>query len=252
MGLDRSDSVRRGESALTPGSSVMSLENRGLYTGDEKMSAASSHQVRPVSRPRGQVFLGLKIPPFSGKEDEDIAEWLEHYETIAQVQGWGSDAMKRGIGAYFTGLPKRWYVNRMKEPSIRPKRLSEAELDQIPWRYLTWKQVKELLLEHYLTVEPQGLLLESLLQHQLPTDSIVEHFHRKLDICQRLKYSDAHTVNYIRLTLRKDVRPFVPNDTMRPSALLKRLKELSRDLEAQDLSPDLRYCSDDEQGDSDR
>ena len=55
-------------------------------------------------RPRRTI---VDIRPFSGKEDEDISEWLIRWEIAATPNDWTPDQQLTMIPAYLTGRAAR-------------------------------------------------------------------------------------------------------------------------------------------------
>ena len=59
---------------------------------------------RSLGRPRRTI---VDIRPFSGKEDDDISEWLIRWEIAATANNWTSDQQLTMIPAYLTGRAAR-------------------------------------------------------------------------------------------------------------------------------------------------
>ena len=80
------------------------------------MDGTSGRTTRNVAGVAGARVAGMvlqikyKAPPaFTGKKDEDAADWLERYEAVGTYIQWGDAEMHGNFGMYLEGTACLWF-----------------------------------------------------------------------------------------------------------------------------------------------
>ena len=100
---------------------------------------------RHLGRPKRTI---LDICPFSGKEDDDISEWLIPWDIAATANKWTCDQQQTMIPAYLTGRAARVFWRLWDEIQSNSDDLKD-HLDEIfntkEKRYLARQKVQEVI-----------------------------------------------------------------------------------------------------------
>ena len=132
-----------------------------LRDGNEA-DAVVAAQERPVPAPRPRKTI-VNIQPFTGKDSEDITEWLINWDTAAVANGWTEENQIQLIPAYLSGRAGRMFW-----------RIPLEERQDL-------EQLKESLEELFNTEEKKFLARQKLQEiTQGPRESVAE-FSEKVD-----------------------------------------------------------------------
>ena len=91
--------VRNEETSSGP-----SLSSRGSEDGRNRMADDEA------ANRRAPPQLKFRSPPiFSGKKDEDAADWMDRYISIGQYNRWEEEELRDNFGMYLEGTARKWF-----------------------------------------------------------------------------------------------------------------------------------------------
>ena len=116
----------------------------------------------------------LHIPNFSGDGEEDLLDWLDHFESAAFALEWDESTKLKALPAYLTGTASKWYRCRIKS-------LTD---DEIPKTFedLKRKMVSDLAPSGY----RKSLIKELNAKKQRPDQSAIAYAYEVRDLCRRI------------------------------------------------------------------
>ncbi|RWS23389.1 hypothetical protein B4U80_13387 [Leptotrombidium deliense] len=155
--------------------------------------------------------------PFTGRSDECIVDWLDHFDMIGNANGWATDDEKfKRLPSYLDGTARKWYFGYVKQLKTPPK---------------DYKELKDAIKEVFGKGANQAISFDALHQRQmLLGESVEDYFFDKLRLCQRYNSSmtDLEKVNI----LLRGLAPYLldriyPLQPKTPSELFKLLRLFS-------------------------
>ena len=120
------------------------------------------------------VSQHLHIPNFSGDGDEDLLDWLDHFESSAIALEWDEDTKLKALPAYLIGTASKWYRCRIKTLTneLAPKSFEEIKR----------KMVSDLAPSGY----RKSLIKKLNNKKQRPDQSAISYSYEIRDLCRRI------------------------------------------------------------------
>ncbi|KZS08161.1 Uncharacterized protein APZ42_027947 [Daphnia magna] len=168
-------------------------EDLETSSDDEEPSSESSRSSVPSPLPPLAMAqrapapqLKYRFPPiFYGKKEEDVADWLERYESTAQYNRWGPNEKLENFGMHLDGTARKWFLclGAVADWQDTPAVVAAPGVAAVPTvPGLRTKFLTEFQAQHYSRYQEARLRQRK----QRIEDSGKEYFYDVIDLCRKI------------------------------------------------------------------
>lgn len=161
------------------------------------------HQAECRQVGRGKVRVFVEATEFSGKEDEDVDDWLYHFERVAVANGWSQEDRFDIAPAFLRGYASKWFRS-VEMDTNKPN---------------TWKVLKSLIEKEFRPVQQEAEILDRLIELKQEEKQPVRSFITKFKeiISNHDGITEEILIYFFVKALRTDLREKVKST--KPSSL---------------------------------
>lgn len=165
---------------------------------------------------------------FCIEEGMDIEDWLTEYEEMGRARSFDDTTLKELLISNLKGSAHRWAINRTQFPTERNERdYKLLGVVAIPWRELTWQEVKDVFLKRYLSADKLTHLEQRFKAKQRGNEKVVAFVDEREYYGRKLNKTEAQIIETITNGLLPHLRDhIVSQDFFYLSEFLDKLKKL--------------------------
>lgn len=177
-------------------------------------------------------FMAPRV--FSGRKDEDVIEWLDHYESVSRFNRWENADLHANFGMYLEGTARLWFRNTAVP--VHWESQVGANREEI-------RGLRAVFLEEF-QQESYGRWKEAKLRNrkQQPGESGVDFYYSVIDLCRLVDpaMSEERKLDY----LFKGMKPWLLEKlwVTRPQSCAELLKEIKLHAAAAEMANQVEWA----------